>query len=92
MTIYLFFLPKRGTWLQMKEVNNTNHAMEQAQRHLLEVDIISPATRKFFCQVFVFLARMSRLLASKNLKMIKSVKICFSTFPNAHPCLLKPLL
>ena len=67
---------------------NTNHVTVQRQHHLPVVDIISPATRKFFFQVFVVLAKMSRLLVSKKLKMIKSIRTWFPTFP-IYPLSLK---
>ena len=45
---------------------NTSHAVVQTQHHLPDVDIIIPVTRKFFFQVFVILAKMSRLLVRKK--------------------------
>ena len=63
---------------------NAKHAEVQTQLHLPDVDIITPATQKFFFQVIIILAKMSRLLVNKNLKMIKSIRTWFTTFP-VHP-------
>ena len=81
-------LLSHGTAASMIPRKNTNLATVQTQRHLPDVDIFTPATRTFFFQVFVILAKMSRLLVSKNLNTLKSIKTWFPTFL-IHPLSLK---
>ena len=66
---------------------NTNYALRDGTNAAPPTGCTT-ATRKFFFQVFVILAKMSRSLLSKKLKMIKSIKTWFAIFP-VHPLSLK---